>query len=151
LAESLIAGTAIGAAMMGKRPVGEIQFAEYILPATNQILSEAAKIRYRSNGDWNCPMVIRSPFGGGIHVAIYHSQSIESMILSTLILIVLIPSTYSDAKYLLNSAIRDNDHVLFFEHKKTYRFLREDVPEGEYTVPIREVDVKREGDDITVI
>ena len=151
LAESLIAGTAIGAAMMGKRPVGEIQFAEYILPATNQILSEAAKIRYRSNGDWNCPMVIRSPFGGGIHGALYHSQSIESVFASTPGLKVVIPSSPSDAKGLLISAIRDNDPVLFFEHKKAYRFLREDVPEGEYTLPIGEVDVKREGDDITVI
>ena len=151
LAESNIVGTSIGAAMMGKRPVAEIQFAEYILPATNQILNEAAKIRYRSNGDWDCPMVIRSPFGGGIHGALYHSQSIETVFTSTPGLKVVIPSTPADAKGLLISAIRDNDPVLFFEHKKAYRLLKEEVPEGDYTVPIGKADVKREGDDITVI
>ncbi len=151
LAESNIVGMCIGAAMMGKRPVAEIQFAEYILPATNQILNEAAKIRYRSNGDWNAPLVIRAPFGGGIHGALYHSQSIETIFASTPGLKVVIPSTPSDAKGLLISAIRDNDPVLFFEHKKAYRLLKEEVPEGEYTVPIGEADVKREGDDITVI
>lgn len=151
LAESNIVGTGIGAAMMGKRPVAEIQFAEYILPATNQILSEAAKIRYRSNGDWNCPLVIRAPFGGGIHGALYHSQSIETIFASTPGLKVVIPSTPGDAKGLLLSAIRDNDPVLYFEHKKAYRLLKEEVPEGDYTVPIGKADVKREGSDITVI
>ncbi|SDK53689.1 alpha-ketoacid dehydrogenase subunit beta [Lacicoccus qingdaonensis] len=151
LAESNIVGTGIGAAMMGKRPVAEIQFAEYILPATNQILSEAAKIRYRSNGDWHCPMVIRAPFGGGIHGALYHSQSIESIFASTPGLKVVIPSTPADAKGLLISAIRDNDPVLYFEHKKSYRLLKEEVPEGDYTVPIGKADVKRSGEDITVI
>ncbi|MFD2829392.1 alpha-ketoacid dehydrogenase subunit beta [Corticicoccus populi] len=151
LAESNIVGTSIGAAMMGKRPVAEIQFAEYILPATNQILSEAAKIRYRSNGDWNCPIVIRAPFGGGIHGALYHSQSIETIFTSTPGLKVVVPSTPSDAKGLLLSAIRDNDPVLFFEHKKAYRLLKEEVPDGDYIVPIGKADVKREGSDITVI
>lgn len=151
LAESNIVGTGIGAAMMGKRPVAEIQFAEYILPATNQILSEAAKIRYRSNGDWNCPLVIRAPFGGGIHGALYHSQSIETIFASTPGLKVVIPSTPADAKGLLISAIRDNDPVLYFEHKKAYRLLKEEVPEGDYAVPIGKADVKREGEDITVI
>ncbi|MCG7333075.1 alpha-ketoacid dehydrogenase subunit beta [Salinicoccus roseus] len=151
LAESNIVGTSIGAAMMGKRPVAEIQFADYILPATNQILSEAAKIRYRSNNDWNCPIVIRAPFGGGIHGALYHSQSVEAIFASTPGLKVVIPSTPSDAKGLLISAIRDNDPVLFFEHKKAYRLLKEEVPEGDHTVPIGKADVKREGDDITVI
>jgi 2-oxoisovalerate dehydrogenase E1 component beta subunit len=151
LAESNIVGTSIGAAMMGKRPVAEIQFADYILPATNQILSEAAKIRYRSNGDWNCPLVIRAPFGGGIHGALYHSQSVEALFTSTPGLKVVVPSTPSDAKGLLISAIRDNDPVLFFEHKKAYRLLKEDVPKGEYTVPIGQADIKRAGNDITVI
>ncbi|MCG1009052.1 alpha-ketoacid dehydrogenase subunit beta [Salinicoccus sp. ID82-1] len=151
LAESNIVGTSIGAAMMGKRPVAEIQFADYILPATNQILSEAAKIRYRSNNDWNCPIVIRAPFGGGIHGALYHSQSVETLFTSTPGLKVVVPSTPADAKGLLISAIRDNDPVLFFEHKKAYRLLKEEVPEGEYTVPIGKADTKREGDDITVI
>ena len=136
LAESLIVGTAIGASLAGKRPVAEIQFAEYILPATNQIMSEAAKIRYRSNNGWHCPIVIRAPFGGGIHGALYHSQSIESVFSSTPGLKVVIPSTPSDAKGLLISAIRDNDPVLFFEHKKAYRLLKEDVPTGEHVVPI---------------
>ncbi|OFS64214.1 alpha-ketoacid dehydrogenase subunit beta [Nosocomiicoccus sp. HMSC09A07] len=151
LAESLIVGTAIGASLAGKRPVAEIQFAEYILPATNQIMSEAAKIRYRSNNGWHCPIVIRAPFGGGIHGALYHSQSIESVFSSTPGLKVVIPSTPSDAKGLLISAIRDNDPVLFFEHKKAYRLLKEDVPTGEHVVPIGKADIKREGKDITVI
>ena len=93
LAESNIVGTCIGAAMVGKRPIAEIQFADYILPATNQIMSEAAKMRYRSNNDWNVPLTIRAPFGGGIHGALYHSQSIESVFASTPGLTVVIPSS----------------------------------------------------------
>lgn len=151
LAESNIVGTSVGAAMMGKRPVAEIQFAEYILPAVNQILNEAAKIRYRSDNDWNAPMVIRAPFGGGIHGALYHSQSIESLFVSTPGLKVVVPSTPADAKGLLLSAIKDNDPVLFFEHKKAYRLLKGEVPEGDYTIPLGVADVKRTGDDITVI
>ena len=151
LAESNIVGTSVGAAMMGKRPVAEIQFAEYILPAVNQILNEAAKVRYRSDNDWNAPMVIRAPFGGGIHGALYHSQSIESIFVSTPGLKVVVPSTPADAKGLLMAAIKDNDPVMFFEHKKAYRLLKGEVPEGEYTVPLDKADIKREGDDITVI
>ncbi|MEY8560312.1 alpha-ketoacid dehydrogenase subunit beta [Jeotgalicoccus halotolerans] len=151
LAESNIVGTSVGAAMMGKRPVAEIQFAEYILPAVNQILNEAAKVRYRSDNDWNAPMVIRAPFGGGIHGALYHSQSIESIFVSTPGLKVVVPSTPADAKGLLMAAIKDNDPVLFFEHKKAYRLLKGEVPEGYYTIPLGKADVKREGDDITVI
>lgn len=150
LAESNIVGASIGAAMMGKRPVSEIQFAEYIVPATNQIINEAAKIRYRSNNDWDCPLTIRSPFGGGIHGALYHSQSIESIFCSTPGLRVVIPSSPYDAKGLLLAAIEDNDTVLYFEHKKAYRLLKEEVPEEYYTVPIDKADVKREGSDITV-
>lgn len=151
LAESNIVGTSVGAAMMGKRPVAEIQFAEYILPAVNQILNEAAKVRYRSDNDWNAPMVIRAPFGGGIHGALYHSQSIESIFVSTPGLKVVVPSTPADAKGLLMASIKDNDPVLFFEHKKAYRLLKGEVPEGDYTIPLGKADVKREGDDITVI
>lgn len=151
LAESNIVGTSVGAAMMGKRPVAEIQFAEYILPAVNQILNEAAKVRYRSDNDWNAPMVIRAPYGGGIHGALYHSQSIESLFVSTPGLKVVVPSTPADAKGLLMGAIKDNDPVLFFEHKKAYRLLKGEVPEGDYTIPLGKADVKREGDDITVI
>lgn len=151
LAESNIVGTAIGAAMIGKRPVAEIQFAEYILPAVNQILNEAAKIRYRSDNDWNAPMVIRAPFGGGIHGALYHSQSIESIFVSTPGLKVVVPSNPADAKGLLMAAIKDNDPVLYFEHKKAYRLLKGEVPEGEHIVPIGQANTIREGDDITVI
>ncbi|HDK5682034.1 TPA: alpha-ketoacid dehydrogenase subunit beta [Staphylococcus pseudintermedius] len=150
LAESNIVGSAIGAAMMGKRPFAEIQFAEYILPATNQIMSEAAKMRYRSNNDWQAPLTIRAPFGGGIHGALYHSQSIESVFTSTPGLTVVIPSTPYDAKGLLLASIASNDPVLFFEHKKAYRLLKEEVPEGYYTVPLGKADVKRQGSDITV-
>lgn len=150
LAESNIVGSAIGAAMMGKRPIAEIQFAEYILPATNQIMSEATKMRYRSNNDWQAPLTIRAPFGGGIHGALYHSQSIESVFTSTPGLTVVIPSTPYDAKGLLLASIASNDPVLFFEHKKAYRLLKEEVPEGYYTVPLGKADVKRQGSDITV-
>lgn len=150
LAESNIVGTAIGASMLGKRPIAEIQFAEYILPATNQIMSEAAKMRYRSNNDWNSPITIRAPFGGGIHGALYHSQSIESVFASTPGLTIVIPSTPYDAKGLLLAAVESNDPVLYFEHKKAYRLLKEEVPEEYYTVPLGKADVKREGNDITV-
>ena len=151
LAESNIVGTSVGAAMMGKRPVAEIQFAEYILPAVNQILNEAAKIRYRSDNDWNAPMVIRAPYGGGIHGALYHSQSIESLFVSTPGLKVVVPSTPYDAKGLLISSIRDNDPVIFLEHLKLYRSFREEVPEESYTIPLGKADVKREGTDLTII
>ncbi|HEK6629770.1 TPA: alpha-ketoacid dehydrogenase subunit beta [Staphylococcus aureus] len=150
LAESNIVGTAIGAAMVGKRPIAEIQFADFILPATNQIISEAAKMRYRSNNDWQCPLTIRAPFGGGVHGGLYHSQSIESIFASSPGLTIVIPSTPYDAKGLLLSSIESNDPVLYFEHKKAYRFLKEEVPEEHYTVPLGKADVKREGEDLTV-
>ncbi|EOA8635806.1 alpha-ketoacid dehydrogenase subunit beta [Staphylococcus aureus] len=150
LAESNIVGTAIGAAMVGKRPIAEIQFADFILPATNQIISEAAKMRYRSNNDWQCPLTIRAPFGGGVHGGLYHSQSIESIFASSPGLTIVIPSTPYDAKGLLLSSIESNDPVLYFEHKKSYRFLKEEVPEEYYTVPLGKADVKREGEDLTV-
>lgn len=151
LAESAIVGVGIGAAMYGMRPIAEMQFADFMLPAVNQIVSEAAKIRYRSNNDWSCPMVIRAPFGGGVHGALYHSQSLESMFANQPGLKIVIPSTPYDAKGLLKAAIRDEDPVLFFEHKRAYRLLKGKVPETDYTVEIGKADVKREGDDITVI
>ncbi|MCB8260855.1 alpha-ketoacid dehydrogenase subunit beta [Staphylococcus aureus] len=150
LAESNIVGTAIGAAMVGKRPIAEIQFADFILPATNQIISEAAKMRYRSNNDWQCPLTIRAPFGGGVHGGLYHSQSIESIFASSPGLTIVIPSTPYDAKGLLLSSIESNDPVLYFENKNAYRFLKEEVPEEYYTVPLGKADVKREGEDLTV-
>lgn len=151
LAESAIAGVAIGAAMVGMRPIAEMQFADFILPAVNQIVSEAAKIRYRSNNDWSCPVVVRAPFGGGIHGALYHSQSLEALFSGTPGLKIVIPSSPYDAKGLLKAAIRDEDPVLFFEHKKAYRLLKEEVPSEDYVIPIGKADVKRVGDDITVI
>lgn len=151
LAESAIAGVAIGAAMYGMRPIAEMQFADFIMPAVNQIVSEAAKIRYRSNNDWSCPIVVRAPFGGGIHGALYHSQSVEALFAGTPGLKIVIPSTPYDAKGLLIAAIRDEDPVLFFEHKKAYRLLKGEVPEEPYEIEIGKADVKREGSDITVI
>lgn len=113
LAESAIAGVAIGAAMYGMRPVAEMQFADFIMPAFNQIISEAAKIRYRSNNDWSCPVTIRAPYGGGIHGALYHSQSIEALFSSTPGLKVVMPSTPYDVKGLLKASIQLDDPVLF--------------------------------------
>lgn len=151
LAESAIAGVAIGAASYGMRPVAEMQFADFIMPAVNQIVSEAAKMRYRSNGDWHCPLVIRAPYGGGVHGALYHSQSVEAMFCNTPGLKVVAPSTPYDVKGLLKAAIRDDDPVLFFEHKRCYRLIKGEVPNEDYALPIGKADVKREGADITVI
>lgn len=151
LAESAIAGVGIGAAMYGLRPIAEMQFADFIMPAVNQIVSEASRIRYRSNNDWNCPMVIRAPFGGGIHGALYHSQSVEAVFANQPGLKIVIPSTPYDAKGLLKAAIRDDDPVLFFEHKRAYRLIKGEVPADDYTIEIGKADVKREGEDITVI
>jgi 2-oxoisovalerate dehydrogenase E1 component beta subunit len=151
LAESAIAGVGIGAAMYGMRPIAEMQFADFIMPAVNQIISEAAKIRYRSNNDWSCPMVIRAPYGGGVHGALYHSQSVEAVFANQPGLKIVMPSTPYDAKGLLKAAVRDNDPVLFFEHKRAYRLIKGEVPSDDYTLPIGKADVKREGEDITVI
>lgn len=151
LAESAIVGVSIGAAMYGMRPVAEIQFADFIFPAVNQIVSEAAKIRYRSNNDWNCPITIRAPYGGGITGALYHSQSVEAVFANTPGLKIVMPSSPADAKGLLKAAIRDNDPVLFLEHKRAYRLLKEEVPEDDYVLPIGEAAVKKEGTDVTVI
>jgi len=151
LAESAIAGVGIGAAMYGLRPVAEMQFADFIMPAVNQIISEAAKIRYRSNNDWDAPITIRAPYGGGVHGALYHSQSVESIFANQPGLKIVMPSTPYDAKGLLKAAIRDNDPVLFFEHKRAYRLLKGEVPEDDYVLPIGKADVKREGSDITII
>ncbi|WNQ09372.1 alpha-ketoacid dehydrogenase subunit beta [Paenibacillus aurantius] len=151
LTESAIAGVAIGAAMYGMRPVAEMQFADFIFPATNQIISEAAKIRYRSNGDWSCPVVIRAPYGASGGGGLYHSQCPESVFFGTPGLKLVAPSTPYDAKGLLKAAIRDEDPVLFFEHKKCYLAINEEVPEDDYIVPIGKAAVKREGTDLTVI
>lgn len=151
LAESAIAGVGIGAAMYGLRPIAEMQFADFIMPAVNQIISEASRIRYRSNNDWSCPIVFRAPFGGGVHGALYHSQSVEAIFANQPGLKIVIPSTPYDAKGLLKAAIRDDDPVMFFEHKRAYRLIKGEVPEDDYTIEIGKADVKREGEDITVI
>jgi len=151
LAEAGIIGTAIGMALYGLRPVPEIQFQDFIFPAFDQIVSEAAKIRYRSGGQYSVPMTIRTPFGGGIRGGHYHSQSGEAYFCHTAGLKVVVPSTPSDAKGLLISSIRDPDPVLFLEPKKLYRAFREDVPEGEYTVPLGRAAVRREGKDVSLL
>ncbi|MDQ0337703.1 2-oxoisovalerate dehydrogenase E1 component beta subunit [Caldalkalibacillus uzonensis] len=151
LAESAIVGVAIGAAAYGMRPVAEIQFADFIMTAVNQIVNEAAKFRYRSNNDWTCPLVVRAPYGGGVHGALYHSQSVEAMFNSTPGLKIVAPSTPYDVKGLLKAAIRSDDPILFFEHKRCYRLIKGEVPEEDYTLPIGQADVKREGEDVTVI
>lgn len=151
LAESAIAGVAIGAAMYGMKPIAEMQYSDFMLPATNQIISEAAKIRYRSNNDWSCPVVIRAPIGGGIFGGLYHSQCPESIFFGTPGLKIVAPFTAYDAKGLLKAAVRDPDPVLFFENKKCYKLIKGEVPEEDYTVPIGKANLLREGSDITVI
>lgn len=151
LAESAIAGVAIGCAMYGMRPIAEMQYSDFMLPATNQIINEAAKIRYRSNNDWECPVVIRAPYGGGVFGGLYHSQCPESIFFGTAGLKIVAPSTPYDAKGLLKAAVRDPDPVLYFEHKKCYQMIEGPVPDEDYIVPIGKADVKREGTDITVI
>ncbi len=151
LSESMIVGASIGAALNGLRPVPEIQFADFIMPAFNQIVSEAARMRYRSNGAFTCPMTIRAPYGGGVHGALYHSQSVEAFFAHVPGLKVVIPSTPYDARGLLRSSIRDEDPVLFFEHKKMYRSVRGEVPEGDYTIPLGEARVVREGSQVSII
>ncbi|MDX6595970.1 MAG: 2-oxoisovalerate dehydrogenase component beta subunit [Solirubrobacterales bacterium] len=151
LAESGLVGIAIGMALHGLLPVAEIQFADFIHPAFDQIVSEAARLRYRSNGDFGCPLVIRAPWGGGIHGALYHSQSIEAFYAHVPGLKVVAPSTPADAAGMLRSALRDPDPVLFLEHKKTYRAVTGEVPDDRYRTPLGLADVKREGDDLTVV
>ncbi len=150
LAESGIIGTAIGMALYGLRPVPEIQFMDFIYPAFDQIVSEAAKMRYRSGGQYTVPMTIRTPYGGGIRGGHYHSQSSEAYFCHTPGLKVVVPSTPSDAKGLLTSSIRDPDPVLFLEPKKLYRAVREDVPDGEHTVPLGKALVRRPGKDVSL-
>jgi len=151
LAESSIVGVSIGMATNGCVPVAEIQFADFAYLAFNQLISEAAKWRYRSNNGWGCPIVVRIPFGSGIRGALYHSQSIEALLAHVPGLKIVAPSTPYDAKGLLKAAIRDPDPVVYFEHKKAYRLVKGDVPDEDYTVPIGEAALRREGDDITVI
>lgn len=151
LAEAGIIGAAIGMALYGLRPVPEIQFMDFIYPGFDQIVSEAAKLRYRSGGQYSVPMTIRTPFGGGIRGGHYHSQSSEAYFCHTPGLKVVVPSTPTDAKGLLTASIRDPDPVLFLEPKKLYRAFREDVPEGELVVPLSQARVRREGKDVSLL
>jgi 2-oxoisovalerate dehydrogenase E1 component beta subunit len=151
LAEGGIIGTAVGMALYGLKPVPEIQFADFIFPAFDQIVNEVAKYRYRSGGQYACPLVIRTPYGGGIRGGHYHSQSPEAHFVHTAGLKVVVPSNPYDAKGLLISAIRDPDPVLFFEPKRVYRAAKGEVPEGEYAVPLGEARVTREGRQVTIV
>jgi 2-oxoisovalerate dehydrogenase E1 component beta subunit len=151
IAECGIAGIAIGAACSGLKAIAEMQFADYSLPAYDQIVNEAATIRYRSNGDWGCPVVFRSPFGAGVHGGLYHSQSVEALFCHIPGLKVVVPATPYDAKGLMLAAIRDPDPVWFFEHKRSYRRFREEVPDGDYTEPIGKAKVQRAGTTLSVI
>ena len=150
LSESGIIGAAVGMAMYGLRPVPEIQFADFIWPAFDQITSELAKMRYRSGGQFTCPLVIRTPYGGGIRGGHYHSQSIEAYFTHTPGLVVVVPSDPHDAKGLLKSAIRSDDPVLFLEPKRIYRHGKQELPDDDYVVPLGKAAVRRAGTDVTV-
>jgi 2-oxoisovalerate dehydrogenase E1 component beta subunit len=151
LAEAGIIGLAVGMALHGLLPVAEIEFADFIHPAFDQMVSEVARMRYRSNGDFGLPMVVRAPWGGGVHGALYHSQSIEAFYGHVPGIKVVVPSTPADASGMLRSAIKDPDPVLFLEHKRTYRLIKGEVPDEPFEVPIGRADVKREGEDLTAV
>jgi 2-oxoisovalerate dehydrogenase E1 component beta subunit len=149
IAESSIAGIALGLSLAGKRPVAEMQFTDFAHMAFNQVTNEIAKFRYRTDGDWGVPLVIRAPMGGHSHGALYHSQSIEARF-ATPGLKIVIPSTPYEAKGLLIASMRDPDPVLFFEHKRLYRMFKEPVPKGDYLIPLQRARVARGGDDLSV-
>ena len=151
LAESGILGIACGMAIYGLRPVPEIQFLDFIYPGFDQIVSEIAKIRYRSGGEYGSPLVIRAPYGGGIRGGLYHSQSTEAYFTHTPGLKVVIPSNPYDTKGLLISAIEDDDPVIFMEPKRLYRAAKGEVPEERYTVPLGKARIAKEGTDLTLI
>ena len=151
LAEASIVGIALGAAMKGMRPIAEIQFSDFVWPAANQLIGEAARARYGTDGALSVPMVVRIPYGGGIRGGLYHSQNVEVPFFHTPGLKVVTPATPYDAKGLLKASIRDDDPVVFLEHKKTYRLVRGEVPEDEYVLPIGKAEVKRSGSDVTVV
>ncbi|MFY3793555.1 alpha-ketoacid dehydrogenase subunit beta [Ureibacillus sp. MALMAid1270] len=150
LAESGIGGLAIGLALEGFRPVPEIQFFGFVYEVMDSISGQLARMRYRSGGVYSAPVTIRSPFGGGVHTPEMHSDSLEGLMAQQPGLKVVIPSTPYDAKGLLISSIRDNDPVIFLEHLKLYRSIKEDVPEEAYTIPLGKADVKREGKDLSI-
>lgn len=151
LAESGIGGLAVGLSVQGYRPIAEIQFIGFMFEVMDSICAQASRLRYRSGGRYHAPIVFRSPFGLGVHAPELHSDPLEGMLMQTPGMKVVVPSNPYDAKGLLISAIRDNDPVFFLEHLKLYRSFREEVPEGEYTVPIGKAKVVREGSDVTII
>ncbi len=151
ISENLIIGSGVGAAMVGMRPVPEIQFADFITPGMDQIVQQAAKVRYRTGGAWSVPMVVRICCGGDVGGGLYHSQTNEAWFVHCPGIKVVMPSSAYDAKGLLLAAIRDPDPVLYFEHKRLYRSVKGDVPEGDYTVPIGPAEVKKTGTDMTIV
>ena len=151
LAEASIMGIALGAAFRGMRPVPEVQFSDFVWPSVNQLIGEAARTCYGTNGALSVPMVVRIPYGGGIRGGLFHSQNVEALFFHTPGLKVIAPATPYDAKGMLKSAIRDNNPVICLEHKKTYRLVRGEVPEEEYTVPLGLAEVKRAGTNITTV
>ncbi|HJU09698.1 MAG TPA: alpha-ketoacid dehydrogenase subunit beta [Candidatus Binataceae bacterium] len=151
ISEALIVGAGIGAAILGMRPVVEMQFGDFISCAFDQIVNTAATLRYRHGGQAACPLVIRSPSGAGVHGALFHSQNPEAWFTRVPGLKVVAPATVYDAKGLLKSAIRDGNPVLYFEHKRLYRSIKEDLPEGEFTVPIGVAEVRQAGTDLSII
>ena len=151
LAEGAIVSSSIGAAMAGMRPVPEIQFVDFITPAMDAITQQAAKLRYRSAGTQTCPITIRVCYGGSVGAGLSHSQSNTSWFIHCPGLVVVAPSSPYDAKGLLKAAIRSDDPVMFFEHKKLYRSLKEEVPQEDYTVPLLKAAVRRKGTDLTAI
>ncbi|WAA13238.1 alpha-ketoacid dehydrogenase subunit beta [Fervidibacillus halotolerans] len=151
LAESGIGGLAIGLAAQGFRPVPEIQFFGFVYEVMDSISGQMARMRFRTGGTYNMPITVRSPFGGGVHTPELHADSLEGLMAQTPGIKVVIPSTPYDAKGLLISSIRSNDPVIFLEHMKLYRSFRQEVPEGEYTIPLGKADVKREGKDLSII
>lgn len=151
IAESSIVGCAIGMSATGYRVIPEIQFADYIHPAFNQIVSEAARVSYRSDGRWSVPIVIRAPYGAGIHGALYHSQSIEAFYAHVPGLKVVVPSTPADVKGLLQTAVEDPDPVIFLEPKKLYRLAKGPYPEGYHRVPLGKAAIRRSGTDLTIV
>jgi len=151
LAESAIAGMAVGLGIQGFRPIAEIQFIGFIFEAMDQMFVQAARMRYRSGGRYNAPIVFRTPWGGGVKAAELHTDALEGLALQTPGIKVVVPSNPYDAKGLLISAIRDNDPVFFMEHLNLYHAFRQEVPEGEYTIELGKANVVREGKDVTII
>ncbi len=151
LCEQGIIGFGIGMAQKGMKPICEIQFADYIFPAYDQIVNELAKMRYRTGNQYTCPLVIRTPYGGGIHGGHYHSQSPEAQFLHTPGLFIAVVSSPYDAKGLLSAAIQANDPVLLFEPKRIYRAIKEEVPDEPYIIPLGQAEISRSGTDATLI